>query len=403
MGIFDKQMVHALFSRIKDGSFTITYWDGSTQHYGEGESLFKLHLKDAKLLECISDDAEMCLGEAYMDGAIDVEGDPADVIALAIRNHLWDAVDTPSGVTKILQGVMHGGRRSIKQQKADIVHHYDLGNDFFRLWLDDTMTYSCAYFRIPQDTLEQAQRQKMDHTLRKLRLKQGESLLDIGSGWGELVMRAVENYNVSGLGITLSEEQYKASCDAVRQRGMDGKARFLLEHYENLAKEKTEFDKIVSIGMIEHVGKAHLQEFCECAWKMLKTGGLALLHLITSPVEGPTGGWVNKYIFPNGYIPTLTELLGHLHTQGFRIWDVENIGPHYRLTLDQWSKRFEQCADEVRTMFDERFVRMWRLYLRGASASFREGNLEVHQILISKGKTNLLPLTREDLYFTDTR
>ena len=194
-----------------------------------------------------------------------------------------------------------------------------------------------------------------------------------------------------------------ASCDAVNQRGMDGKARFLLEHYENLAKERAEFDKIVSIGMIEHVGKAHLQEFCECTWKMLKTGGLALLHLITSPVEAPTDGWVNKYIFPNGYIPTLTELLGNLHTQGFSIWDVENIGPHYRLTLDQWSKRFEQCADKVRTMFDEKFVRMWRLYLRGASASFREGNLEVHQILISKGKTDILPLTREDLYLTETQ
>ncbi len=398
MGVFNKQMVHALFSRVKDGSFTITYWDGTKHHYGDGDSLFNIHLKDPKILQCMADDAELSLGEAYMDGAIDLEGDVSEVIALAIRNHLWDTPETTNGVSKMIRGVIHGGRRSIKQQKADIVHHYDLGNDFFRLWLDDTMTYSCAYFRSPQDTLEQAQRQKMDHTLHKLRLQPGNTLLDIGSGWGELAMQAAETYSVSALGITLSEEQYKASCKAVSERGLEGKASFRSEHYDILANEGVNFDKIVSIGMIEHVGKAHLSEFCQCVKTMLKPGGLALLHLITSPIEGPTGGWVNKYIFPNGYIPTLTELLNHLHAQDFRIWDVENIGPHYRLTLDHWSERFEKCAETVRKMFDERFVRMWRLYLRGASASFREDSLEVHQILVSKGKPVGLPLTREDVY-----
>jgi cyclopropane-fatty-acyl-phospholipid synthase len=333
-----------------------------------------------------------------MDGLIDIDGDIADLISLAICSHLLEEEGAAQSIARSILGVVYGGRRSLKQQKSDIAHHYDIGNDFFRLWLDESMTYSCAYFRKPTDTLEQAQQQKIDHSLRKLRLHPNETLLDIGSGWGSLVLRASEQYGAQTYGITLSEEQYKACCDAVNARGLEGRAYFRLTHYETLAHEGRVFDKIVSIGMIEHVGKAHLDEFVQSVKAMLKPGGLALLHFITAPVEGPVGGWINKYIFPNGYIPTFKEMVVNLAFHDFRVLDAENLGPHYRLTLDQWSERFEANVSKVREQSGEEFVRMWRLYLRGASASFRVGNLEVHQILVSNGQPCNFPLTREDIY-----
>ena len=398
MAALTKQLIRGLLSRIKYGSFTVNYWDGSSEHYGDGDSHFTLYLHDAKAMNCLAGDPEMCLGEAYMDGSIDIDGDIADFISVALRSRLQEEEGASHNVTRSILGVVYGGRRSLKQQKADIAHHYDIGNDFFRLWLDKSMTYSCAYFRHPTDTLEQAQQQKIDHTLRKLRLHPHETLLDIGSGWGSLVLRASELHSVQSYGITLSEEQYTASCEEVNARGLDGRAYFRLTHYETLAHEGKIFDKIVSIGMIEHVGKAHLDEFIQSVKSMLKPGGLALLHFITAPVEGPVGGWINKYIFPNGYIPTLKEMISHLASHDFRVLDVENLGPHYRLTLDQWSERFEKSVSKVREQSGEKFVRMWRLYLRGASASFRVGNLEVHQVLVSNGQPAEILLTREDIY-----
>jgi cyclopropane-fatty-acyl-phospholipid synthase len=231
-----------------------------------------------------------------------------------------------------------------------------------------------------------------------LRLQPGETLLDIGCGWGALVMRAAEVYDAQATGITLSEEQHAGANRAIEQRGLRDKAIIRLADYGALPGEGKRYDKIVSVGMIEHVGKENLAGFVETVEKLLKPDGLALLHLITNVEEGPINRWVEKNIFPGGYIPTLPETVTHLAARGFHVWDVENLAPHYRLTLDHWSLRFERVAAQVREKFDERFVRMWRLYLRASSAAFREGAVEVHQILVSSGRPAGLPLTREDIY-----
>lgn len=390
--ILTKSLLHRIFSKACGDAFAVVYWDETTEHYGNGEPLFTLILRDSHLLTHQQEDVATWFGEAYMHGQIDVEGDLADVVALAIQNRSLETDWVTHGLVRTIGRAMRAARRTLQRQKEDVVHHYDLGNDFFRLWLDDSMTYSCAYFHSPSDTLEQAQQQKIDHSLRKLRLCPKETLLDIGSGWGSLIMHAAENYDVRALGITLSEEQYRASCDLLRVRGLEERASVRLAHYEALAREGMVFDKIVSIGMIEHVGKAHLGDFVRAVEAMLKPGGLALLHHITTLSEGPRHSWTTKHIFPGGYIPTLDEMIAHLRARDFHVLDVENLGPHYRLTLDHWSERFERHVEVVRERFGETFVRMWRLYLRGASASFREGSLEVHQILVSKGKPSNFPL-----------
>ena len=395
--ILTRQALHGLFEQVRTGSFTVTYNNGITERYGDGEPQFKISFRNDNLLDFLHGDLLTSFGEAYMDGRVDVEGDLADLMSLALRSGLMSATGGTQGlVGTALRAV--DKMRSLQREKENIAHHYDLGNDFFRLWLDESLTYSCAYFRNASDTLEQAQQQKIEHSLKKLRLYPGETLLDIGCGWGSMVVRAAEHYGTETTGITLSQEQYAIANAAIEKRGLQDTASVRLADYSAMPDEGKQFDKIVSIGMIEHVGKDNLDGFVQTFEKLLKPGGLALLHLITSVKEGPVNRWVENHIFPGSYIPTLPEIITHLAARNFRIWDVENLAPHYRITLDHWSERFERVVPVVCEKFDERFVRMWRLYLRASSAGFREGALEVHQILVSRGTPQKLPLTREDIY-----
>lgn len=398
-----RQVLHGLLSQVHDGSFAVNYWDGTHAQYGPDDPLFTLSLNDPSVADMLLAGPEKGFPDAYIQGLLDVDGDLADLVALAIRNHTQQENWLTGGLLKMAQNVY--ARRSLKKQKADIASHYDLGNDFFRLYLDESMTYSCAYFHSPDDTLEQAQRQKIEHSLKKLRLKPGETLLDIGCGWSALIMRAAERYGVKALGITLSEEQYAAGKEAIRRRGLEDCCDVRLVNYLELAKEGVAFDKIVSIGMIEHVGKAHLRDFALSVRKLIKPGGVAMLHHITTPWQEPSptsneDAFIQR-IFPGGYLPTLHEMFGHLGEAGFNIVDVENLREHYRMTLDHWSRRYERNIDKVRQMFSEEFVRLWRLYLRGCSACFREGSCEIHQMVISRGVSRQLPLTRDDLYADD--
>lgn len=386
-----------LFRQLSGASFAVRYGNGTTETYGSGETQFTLHLNDYDILSLIGDDMLTSFGEAYMDGRIDLDGDLADLMSLAITSGLMSVTQKTNGFAGSTLRLA-GKVRSLGHVKENIARHYDLGNHFFRLWLDESLTYSCAYFRNASDTIDEAQRQKVDHSLRKLRLQPDETLLDIGCGWGSLVIRAADHYDVTATGITLSEEQHAGAKSAIEERGLQSKASVRLLDYSALLEEGRQFDKIVSIGMIEHVGKENLSVFVETVEKLLKPGGLALLHLITNVEEGPINRWIEKHIFPGGYIPTLPEIISHLAAHNFRVWDVENLAPHYRLTLDHWSERFELVVPTVLEQFDDRFVRMWRLYLRASSAAFREGVVEVHQILVSRGLHYDLPLTREDLY-----
>jgi len=281
------------------------------------------------------------------------------------------------------------------QSPKNISHHYDRGNDFYRLWLDESMTYSCAYFRSENDTLEQAQQQKYEHICRKLQLKKDDTLIDVGCGWGGMLIYAAKNYQVSGVGCTLSEPQVQFAKERIDQEGLQDRITVLKQDYREIDGA---FDKFVSIGMFEHVGKKFLPQFMEKTRSLLKKGGIGVLHYIGK--EKPFAGdpWTMKYIFPGGYIPVLDETVRAMGKADFIPIDIENLRLHYARTLDEWSKRFETHIEKIRSRFDESFVRMWRMFLNGSSAGFRYGNSRLHQITFTNGLNNSLPITRENLY-----
>ncbi len=382
-------MLDRLFTGMNSLPFQVRYWDGSSATYGQEEPRFTLVFKEkVPLLKWLRSPV-LSFGEAYMDGVVDIEGQIADVIELASGSGALHGKRTPSLLRK---GI------SLRKEKENVQHHYDVGNDFYSLWLDETMSYSCAYFRSPEDSLEQAQLQKIDYVLKKLQLRPGETLLDIGSGWGWLILRAAKEYGVKAKGITLSEEQYRKSRERIAEHGLQGQAEVELLDYRELAARGDEFDKIAIVGMFEHVGRQHFPAFMKAVQTLLKGGGMALLHTITQAKEVPTDPWIQKYIFPGGYIPSLREVVALLPDFGFHLLDIENLRSHYALTLDHWAIRYEDSAEKTRKMFDERFVRMWRLYLQSSAAAFRLGDLHLHQILFSNGITEDAAMTRDHLY-----
>ncbi|MFW6256583.1 MAG: class I SAM-dependent methyltransferase [Bacillota bacterium] len=398
--MFEKKILQTVLSKIKDCSFKVTYWDGESEVYNaEHEQDLKFHLKiNEKLnLKEIRQNPQLRLGEAYIQGKIDVEGKLKKVLEAGIKNinHLKNEDFNNEDTKKFWQ---RQEKSSQKEQEEGVKEHYDLGNDFFELWQDETMTYSCAYFQSYQDSLKQAQIQKIDHILNKLNLSPGEKILDIGCGWGSLAIRAAEKYDVEVVGITLSEEQVKGASQKISQKKLDNQIEIRKQDFRDLSRTENKFDKVVSVGMFEHVGKEHIPEYFQVVNDLLKPGGLSLLHTITHLKEIPTHPWLEKYIFPWGYIPSLREIIWELPEYSFQVLDVENIGLHYSLTAEHWKENYEKVTDQVREKFDQEFVRMWRLFLAGVIVTFRYGNTDVHQILFSKGINNELPLTRDYMY-----
>lgn len=392
-----KQLLKSFFEKVSPGDFEVKYWDGEQVRYGTGTPRVKLVFHKPLPLSFNLEDPVLSFGEAYMDEIIDFEGSLEEIIRIAelnkhnlvsngIKGKAFSAVKTLSGAAARLK------------QKKNIQHHYDLGNDFFSLWLDETMSYSCAYFKTPQDSLYQAQIQKIDHILKKMQLRPGERLLDIGSGWGWLIIRAAQQYDVQALGITISEEQFRATKERISQLGLSNRVEVKLHDYLDLDEKEYQFDKIVSVGMFEHVGKENLPVYMEKVNKLLVPGGLSMLHTISGVKENPVNSWIDTYIFPGGYIPSLRETVWLLAEYDFHPLHIESLRMHYAMTLDRWYENFRNHIDTIEQKFGRRFVRMWSLYLRGCAASFRTSGLDIYQLLFSKGLNNSLPLTLEHVY-----
>lgn len=384
-----------LFSHLKGTPFTLTLWDGTKTVYGSGRPHFQLTIKTPQAISAILRSTDLGFAESYMNGDIDVEGSLNALVAAAMENEERLSGRYRSSRPGKIARFLINRSTSIAKQRKEIAHHYDLGNDFYKLWLDKQMVYSCAYFKAPADTIDTAQAQKLDHTLAKLRLKKGEHLLDVGSGWGAMVIHAAKKYGVNATGITLSKEQLKWTRDRVKREGLGRQVTVEYMDYRELPRAwHNRFDKWVSVGMYEHVGKANGPVFMNQIAKTLKPQGIGLLHSIFIRSRSTSHGFMNKYIFPGSYLDQLPSVLELLHDRGFYILDVEDLRPHYALTLDRWAEAFEKNVDTVRSMYGEPFVRMWRLYLRGSAESFRHGKIYVAQILFSKGPSSELPLTR---------
>ncbi|HWT74442.1 MAG TPA: cyclopropane-fatty-acyl-phospholipid synthase family protein, partial [Mobilitalea sp.] len=257
----------------------------------------------------------------------------------------------------------------------------------------------CGYFISENDSLEQAQMNKVDYILRKLNLKEGNTLLDIGCGWGELIITAARKYKVKALGITLSQEQLDKVKQRIIDEGLTGYADVQLIDYRQL-KDRT-FDRIVSVGMLEHVGKDYLSEYFSVINSLLNEGGISLLHCITS-MKGGTNSWIDRYIFPGGYVPAVYELVNYMSSETFHLIDMESLRRHYVRTLENWADNFENSMSIINTMKDDSFIRMWRLYLNSCAASFMVGNIDIHQFLFTKGISEDLPWTRNYLYLNES-
>lgn len=392
--VMDSLIIKQLIKSTFDIPLQVTYPNGNIETYNGNNPHVKLKLNKNFSVSELSKDPSIVLGEAVMDGDIEIDGSIQELILSAYR--CGDSFLRNSKFSKLIPKQFHDKKHS----KSDIQKHYDIGNDFYKLWLDDTMTYSCAYFKHENDSLEQTQLNKVHHILNKLNAHPGGKLLDIGCGWGTLIITAAKEYGLNATGITLSEEQASFITKRIKEEGLENKVTVLIKDYRDIHET---YDYITSVGMFEHVGKENLSQYFQTISKRLNINGLALIHGITGQVGGNhgsgTNSWINKYIFPGGYIPRLTENLNHIASAGLQIADLEPLRRHYQKTLELWTKNFHNALPEVQKTHDKRFINMWDLYLQSCAASFESGNIDIFQYLLSKGVSkDTMPMTRDYMY-----
>lgn len=361
---------------------------GKTYHIGNGNPTFIVNLKEDIGAKELLTSTSLALGEAYMKGNLEIEGD----LFQALDNFLGQMGKFSTDHSKLKKLIFSS--QSKKNQEKEVTSHYDIGNEFYSLWLDDTMSYSCGYFKTEEDTLYEAQCNKVERILKKLDLKKDMTLLDIGCGWGYLLIRAAKEYGVRGVGITLSKEQKKKFDERIAEEGLTGIVSAELMDYRDLESCGRTFDRVVSVGMLEHVGREHYDLFVKNAEAVLNPGGLFLLHFISALKEHPGDPWIKKYIFPGGVVPSLREMIHTLSEHGFYTLDVESLRRHYYKTLRHWDKNFNEHRSEIEESMGIEFTRMWDLYLNACAATFHNGIIDLHQILVSKGVNNQLPMTR---------
>ena len=386
MSVMEKEFI-TFMQRFDACPFEITH-HGEHHKIGDGIPKFSVVIHKAPPAVELVKSTSLALGEGYMDGNIEIEGD----LYQALNLFLGQLGKFSTDHKKLKKLIFTSTSKA--NQKKEVSSHYDIGNDFYKMWLDETMSYSCGYFEQEGTTLYEAQCRKVERILEKLALHEGMTLCDIGCGWGFLLIEAAKKYKVHGVGITLSTEQKKRFEERIASEGLGELLKVELLDYRELPKYGTQFDRIVSVGMVEHVGRGSYEEFMRCAQTVLKPGGLFLLHFISALREYPGDAWIKKYIFPGGVIPSLREMINIAGELGFYTLDVESLRRHYTKTLLCWNKSFQEHRGEVVSMFDERFARMWELYLCACAAVFQNGIVDLHQVLFSNGVNNALPMTR---------
>ncbi len=389
-----RELAAAMNRADPSASFAFNLWDGERIAVGNGTPAAVLRINTPGAVRQLFSGGFHGFGDAYVSGEIAVEGDLQELLRLGLEIQFDENAQSFWKKLRFLPFYLK--TRSLPTQaRSNIEYHYGRSSDFYALFLDETLTYSCAYFRHETDSLEQAQRNKFEHIARKLMLTPGETLLDIGCGWGGMLIHCADRYGVRGVGNTLSRNQLEFASARAEKLGLADRVQVSLKDYRELAGT---FDKFVSIGMFEHVGREFIPVYMKKVAGLLKPGGLGLLHTIAKDVDTPTDTWILQNIFPGGYIPNLAETVREMGRVGFCILDIENLRPHYARTLEHWIARFEKNVGKVEEMFGKKFVRMWRLYLQASRASFQYDGNRVYQVLFSNGLRNDLPLVRDYMY-----
>ncbi|MBE0487308.1 cyclopropane-fatty-acyl-phospholipid synthase family protein [Marinobacter sp.] len=370
-------------------------WNGDVIEPERPPARFTLHLRDHKALYSLVANPNLAFGDLYSAGRLDVEGDLPDLMESLYRSVHAARQKWPRWLDALWRN--HTPRSTgIAEAKENIHHHYDLGNEFYQLWLDQAeMQYTCAYYESADNTLEQAQLAKLEHVCRKLRLKPGMTVVEAGCGWGGLARYMARNYGVKVHSYNISREQLAYAQSESERQGLNNLITYVEDDYRNITGQ---FDAFVSIGMLEHVGKENYQALSELIKRSLKPDGIALLHSIGRNRPMLMNAWIEKRIFPGAYPPSIGEFMAICEHGDFSVLDVENLRLHYAQTLNHWTERFEANAEHVTAMYDEHFTRAWRLYLAGSVAAFRAGSLQLFQVVFSHGDNNQLPQSRQDLY-----
>ncbi len=414
-------LLQDFFGSAEVPAFAVRLWEGTVwQSKPEADEppRFTLVLQHpGALRKMFLPPSELNLGEAYIYNDFDIEGDIEAVFPVAdqIMDERWGKMaqvrygkrllslprtgqPRPGDSGARLRGALHSKERD----KQAISYHYNRSNDFYALWLDQHMVYSCAYFASPDDDLDTAQQRKLEYICRKLRLRPGERLLDIGCGWGGLVIYAAQHYGVDTYGITLSQAQADLAQERIRQAGLTYRCCVEMRDYRDVNEEHT-YEKIVSVGMFEHVGEALLPTYFKQAWHLLRPGGVFLNHGIASVMTATAlqeSSFNQKYVFPDGELVPISTTLRIAEASGFEVRDVESLREHYALTLRHWVKRLEAHAEEARHYTNEVTYRIWRLYMAASIHAFKTGRTNIYQTLLAKPDhgDSRLPLTRGDWY-----
>lgn len=392
---YERSMTSLLHSRIGSPRVQIVLWDG-TAVGPANDSVGRLVIRRPDVLWRVMIDSEIAFGESFTNGGLDIEG---DLITVLTELNLGLArIPRTAGLSRLLQPfdlIRRRSRQTLAESKASVYHHYDIGNEFYKLWLDQQLVYTCAYYTQPADSLDAAQTAKLDYICRKLRLRPDDRVVEAGSGWGALALHMAREYGVSVKAYNLSREQIAYAREQAKAAGLSHRVEFIEDDYRSITGQ---YDAFVSVGMLEHVGPLNYPAFGRLIRNVLTANGRGLIHSIGRNFAAPLDAWILRHIFPGACPPSLKQLLDIFEDHGFSVIDVENLRLHYARTCQEWLRRVEQHAERITDMFDARFLKMWRLYLAGSSAAFASGWLQLFQVVFAPATNNQLSLTRKDWY-----
>ena len=390
----EEQLLQKIYDAVGRPPVRLTLKNGASASSETDLPVANIVIDDLKTLMWLVLDPEVGFGDGYRDGRITVEGDLVAALQSVMRcmtraNHRFWYARVISKAMEYLQ------RNSLYGSRENIHRHYDLGTDFYRLWLDSELVYTCAYFPSSAATLEEAQTAKLDYVCRKLQLQPGERVVEAGCGWGALALHMAQHYGVSVRAFNISHQQIVEARRRAKERGLAQQVEFIEDDYRNISGQ---YDAFVSVGMLEHVGRENYREFSKVIQRSLHETGRGFLHFIGRSQPRAFSRWTRKRIFPGAYAPALSQVMQIFEAWNLSVLDVENLRLHYAKTLEHWLARFEKSKQRVADMFGPEFVRAWRLYLAGSIAGFRVGTLELFQILFARSACRRIPMTRSHLY-----
>lgn len=391
---FARRVVRWIMQRAGNPRITVRLWNGDEFPITDKRPVACMEFRQRRAVLELLRSPSVGFGECYSAGLIEVHGDFlafVNEITATLTEQAEDSYYAPK-----LRSLLYALRvNTPNRSRHNVHHHYDLGNEFYKLWLDERMVYTCAYYATPSATLAEAQVAKLDHVCRKLKLQPGQRVVEAGCGWGALALHMAEHYDVNVIAYNTSKEQIAFARERAAAKQLDDRVTFVEEDYRNIHER---CDAFVSVGMLEHVGLANYKTLGGIVKRVLKPDGLGLIHTIGRSFPDRMDPWIVKHIFPGGHVPSISEMMSVFEPHKFSVIDIENLRMHYARTCAAWLENFEAVADEVRGMYGEEFVRMWRLYLAGSSAGFGSGTLQLYQALFTPRGNNKVPLTRQYQY-----